>query len=127
MELQITTLIENQSDDNGTLRFEHGLSIYVEADGKKILFDTGQSGAFIENAKALGINLNTLDYCILSHGHYDHTGGVERFVSEVENLPEFIMGEEFFQPKYKINQTNDYQYNGNSFSEALFSRKSIKH
>lgn len=48
MELKITTLIENNSDDNGQLLYEHGLSLYIETDGKNILFDTGESGNFIK-------------------------------------------------------------------------------
>lgn len=120
MELEITTLIENQCDDNDELLFEHGLSLYIETDGKKILFDTGQSGDFIKNAKALGKDLNLLDYCILSHGHYDHTGGLERFVNESLHLPKFIVGEEFFDPKYKTIGTKEYKFNGNSFSESFF-------
>lgn len=119
MELEITTLIENQCDDNGRLLFEHGLSLYIEADGKKILFDTGQSGDFLKNVKVLEKDLNTLDYCILSHGHYDHTGGLERFVSEAVNLPKFIVGEEFFSPKYKTIGIKEYKFNGNSFSESF--------
>lgn len=119
MELEITTLIENQCDDNGELLFEHGLSLYIETDGKKILFDTGQSGDFIKNAKSLVKDLNALDYCILSHGHYDHTGGLERFVHETLNLPKFIVGEEFFNSKYKTIGTKEYKFNGNSFSESF--------
>lgn len=119
MELKITTLIENQCDDNGKLLFEHGLSLYIETDGKKILFDTGQSGDFLKNAKVMGKDLNTLDYCILSHGHYDHTGGLECFVSEAIKLPKFIVGEEFFNPKYKTIGIKEYKFNGNSFSESF--------
>lgn len=119
MELQITTLIENHGDDNGELLFEHGLSLYIETYGKKILFDTGQSGDFLKNAKVLGKDLNTLDYCILSHGHYDHTGGLKLFVSEIRKLPKLIIGKEFFKPKYKTIGINKYKFNGNSFREPF--------
>lgn len=119
MELQITTLIENQCDDNGELLFEHGLSLYIESDGKKILFDTGQSGNFMKNAKVLGKDLNALDYCILSHGHYDHTGGLKSYVAETVQLPKFIVGEKFFYPKYKTIGINNYKFNGNSFQESI--------
>ena len=117
MELQITTLIENQPDDNAELLCEHGLSLYIEADGKKILFDTGQSGDFMKNAGSLGKDLNTLDYCILSHGHYDHTGGLECLVRETSKLPKLVVGEEFFRDKYKAAGDGEYKFNGNSFSQ----------
>ena len=75
MPIQITTLIENSPDEKNLLQYEHGLSFYIEKDNEKMLFDTGQSGAFIKNAAQLGKDLSTLDHVLLSHGHYDHTGG----------------------------------------------------
>jgi 7,8-dihydropterin-6-yl-methyl-4-(beta-D-ribofuranosyl)aminobenzene 5'-phosphate synthase len=74
--LRITVLMEHRSLREG-LATEHGLALWIEADGMRILFDTGQSGAFTGNAKALGIDLSQADFIVLSHGHYDHTGGLE--------------------------------------------------
>ena len=80
--LKITVLIENQSSRE-ELRAEHGLSLWVEADNRRLLFDTGQSAAFVENARTLGVNLADAEAVVLSHGHYDHGGGLaaspERF------------------------------------------------
>jgi len=125
MELKITTLIENNPDDKGQLLHEHGLSLYIETDGKNILFDTGESGDFIKNSKSLNKNLDILDYCIISHGHYDHSGGVEKFISEVDKVPQFIVGEEFFKPKYKTVDVPRYKFNGNSFDEEFLIKKQI--
>lgn len=125
MDLKITTLIENNPDDNDTLLFEHGLSLYIEMDGKKILFDTGQSGKFIDNAKSLNKSLQELDYVIISHGHYDHSGGIKRMVREVEILPTFLVGEEFFKPKYKRLENQSYKFNGNSFDEKYLNAHQI--
>ena len=125
MELKITTLIENNPSDDGQLLFEHGLSLYIEADEKKILFDTGQSGDFIKNAKALNKNINDLDFCFISHGHYDHSGGFKKLVSEVSKLPPLIVGEEFFKPKYKMADTPGYKFNGNSFDEEFILENQI--
>lgn len=125
MEVRITTLIENNSDDKGQLCYEHGLSLFIEIDGKNILFDTGKSGDFIKNAKSLHKNLDILDYCILSHGHYDHSGGVETFISKVDTMPQFIVGEEFFKPKYKKINALEYKHNGNSFDEEFMLKKQI--
>ena len=58
----------------------HGLSLYIETRGHKILFDMGQDGRFLENAEKLGIGVGSVDTAILSHGHYDHGGGLEAFL-----------------------------------------------
>lgn len=78
--LIITIIVDNMSETS-ELKSEHGLSIWVEADGRKILFDTGQSDILIHNAEQLGIDLATADALVLSHGHYDHTGGVEPVIA----------------------------------------------
>ncbi len=70
----ITILVDNKASEG--LAAEHGLSLWIEADGKRVLFDTGQSAAFAANALALGVKLATADIVVLSHGHYDHTGGL---------------------------------------------------
>jgi len=71
----ITVLNDNRSD--GKYLHEHGLSFYIKTDtNKKILFDTGQSDIFQKNAKTLGIDINSVDVVVLSHGHYDHGNGL---------------------------------------------------
>lgn len=82
MTVKITTLIENNSD-NPSLHSEHGLSFYIQVDNTNIIFDTGQSGKFIENADKLNIDLKQTDYVILSHGHYDHSGGFISLIKEI--------------------------------------------
>jgi 7,8-dihydropterin-6-yl-methyl-4-(beta-D-ribofuranosyl)aminobenzene 5'-phosphate synthase len=79
MEIKITTLSEN-SAGIGFLA-EWGLSMLVEADGQKILFDTGTGIAAVHNAHLLGIDLSTVDRIVLSHGHYDHTGGLREVLT----------------------------------------------
>jgi 7,8-dihydropterin-6-yl-methyl-4-(beta-D-ribofuranosyl)aminobenzene 5'-phosphate synthase len=71
----ITTLIENNASGPG-LSAEHGLSFWIEYGDRHILFDTGQSDLLVQNAKLLNINLVQADAIVLSHGHYDHTGGL---------------------------------------------------
>ena len=73
--IRITTLVENTASGMGLLA-EHGLAFWIEYADKRILFDTGQSDILIQNAKVLGIDLSEADAIILSHGHYDHTGGL---------------------------------------------------
>ncbi|MCR5743517.1 MAG: MBL fold metallo-hydrolase [Lachnospiraceae bacterium] len=75
--MKITALVENTT--RTTLSVEHGLSLYIETKKHRILFDSGQSTLFLENAKKLGVDLSTVDICVLSHGHYDHGGGLKAF------------------------------------------------
>ncbi|MDD3413835.1 MAG: MBL fold metallo-hydrolase [Lachnospiraceae bacterium] len=123
--IKITTLIENNPDDNGELLFEHGLSLYIETNGTKILFDTGKSGDFLKNAKSLNKSLEELDFCIISHGHYDHSGGVIKLISKISKYPRFIVGEEFFKLKYKTVETPYYIFNGNSFDEDFLRKNNV--
>lgn len=78
--INTTILVDNTPDPLGRLHSEHGLSIYIEFDGLKLLFDVGASDKFLLNAKMLGIDIGDVDYLILSHGHFDHTGGLSHFI-----------------------------------------------
>lgn len=117
MSLMITTLIENMPSDTGKLIYEHGFSAYIEFNERRYLFDTGQTGAFMDNAKHMGISLEGLDGVIVSHGHYDHSGGIIRFLKETTELSPLYVGDEFFLPKYKILEDGTFKFNGNSFKE----------
>jgi len=74
--IAITTLVDNSAAD-GFLS-EHGLAFWIEYHDRRILFDTGQSEIFIQNAAKLGIDLSETNAIVISHGHYDHTGGLAR-------------------------------------------------
>ena len=87
--MKITVLMENTAC-RADLAAEHGLSLLIETGDCTILFDTGQTGAFADNAAKLGIDLNTVDFCILSHGHYDHGGGILRFLTENDHAPIYV-------------------------------------
>lgn len=73
--LRITVLADNTAGRRNLVA-EHGLALWLEADGCRILFDTGQGLALGHNARQLGINLAEADAVVLSHGHYDHVGGL---------------------------------------------------
>ena len=80
------TILVDDYADNLTLKNEHGFSAWIEAEGRRILFDTGQSDIFIQNACALGVDPQSADMVILSHGHYDHTGGIHELVKRNDSL-----------------------------------------
>jgi len=71
----ITTLIENTAG-RPDLHAEHGLAFWIDTGRHRVLFDTGQSDAVLANARKLGLRLEDADAVVLSHGHYDHTGGL---------------------------------------------------
>lgn len=124
--MKMITLIENKLGVEEDLHIEHGLSIYIEIDNKKILFDTGQSGDFIENAKKLKVNLKELDYVAISHGHFDHSGGLERLIKEVNPNFQMYLGNGFFNKKYSLREDGDYSYLGNPFDEDFLVKNAVK-
>ena len=75
---------------NAQLETEHGLSILLETDRHRILLDTGASDVFIRNAKRLNIDLTTVDYVFISHGHSDHAGGL-RYLMEINQQAKIIV------------------------------------
>lgn len=121
--LKITTLVENTAGEHHALVSEHGISFLVEKDDRRILFDTGQSDAYLYNAMQLNIDMSKVDTVILSHGHYDHSGGF-RYLSEVSEYYHVWMNETFFDEKYGIRETA-YDYLGNNFDETFLIDNSI--
>lgn len=87
--MRITVLVENTARGRDLLG-EHGLSYLVEAGGRRVLFDTGQGGVLRHNADALGVDLQHLDAVVLSHGHYDHTGGLAVLPEATPPPPVFL-------------------------------------
>ncbi len=92
--IKISLLSENYSRKR-YIKGEHGLSIWIEKDGKNILFDTGQSELFSHNARKMGIDISKADMLVLSHGHYDHTGGVPEFCRINEHASIYIHRDAF--------------------------------
>ncbi|GKX27885.1 MBL fold hydrolase [Vallitalea longa] len=125
MKFTITTLIENSKGEHLGLINEHGISFLIEMDNKKILFDTGQSGDFIKNAATLGKDLNDIDTVILSHGHYDHTGGFRKLVENVTSDFRLYVHNNAFIKKYSYDNTH-YKFLGNSFTKDFISENNIE-
>ncbi|EKE04646.1 MAG: hypothetical protein ACD_20C00034G0004 [uncultured bacterium] len=78
--MKLTVLVDNNTLTGKFYLGEPALSFYIETDGMKILFDTGYSDVFMQNAFKMNIDLRHLDYLVLSHGHYDHTWGLSSLI-----------------------------------------------
>ena len=88
--MEIITLMEDTRGEKDCL-YEHGLSVYVHAKERRYLFDFGASDKILENARALGIDLGEVDTAVLSHGHYDHSGGLKAFRSVNQKADIYMM------------------------------------
>lgn len=98
--MKIVSLSDNNSYyDN--FKTEHGLSFYMEIPQLKILFDTGASNLFAENAKELGIDLVSVDIAMISHGHNDHGGGLKTLL-EINKRIKIYVREEAFEDLYSV-------------------------
>jgi 7,8-dihydropterin-6-yl-methyl-4-(beta-D-ribofuranosyl)aminobenzene 5'-phosphate synthase len=90
--MKVTVLIENTVDEKSApVKPEHGICLYIEHAGKKILFDTGASTLFSKNAEAMNIDLSCVDCLVLSHAHFDHAGGLERFLEINRTAPVVLL------------------------------------
>lgn len=96
--MKIYCLIEN-TKSNDDFACEHGLSLFIDTGTHKILFDMGASDKYIENAKRLGIDLSQVDFAIISHGHFDHGGGLKAFL-EINKTAPIYMSKYSFEPHY---------------------------
>lgn len=96
--MKIISLLENTTNRQD-LSVEHGLSLYIEANGQKILFDMGQTDMFAKNASKLGVDLSKVDFAVVSHGHNDHGGGLNEFLCINKSAPVYIQSSAF-NPRY---------------------------
>lgn len=108
MECKITCLVDNRTSGIG-LTAEHGLSFLIQYQGKKYLFDTGQTDLIFHNAQQLGLDLKDLDGLIISHGHFDHTGGVEELLKRLERpLPIYLhpqaLNRKYLQGQHRLRE-----------------------
>jgi 7,8-dihydropterin-6-yl-methyl-4-(beta-D-ribofuranosyl)aminobenzene 5'-phosphate synthase len=123
MSLTVTTLIENSPGEHKGLATEHGLCFHVAAGETRLLFDTGQSGAILDNAARLRIDLSRLDHVILSHGHYDHSGGLRRLARECPGFS-LTVGRGFFDEKFG-DRGHAREFLGNNFGPAFLEEAGI--
>jgi 7,8-dihydropterin-6-yl-methyl-4-(beta-D-ribofuranosyl)aminobenzene 5'-phosphate synthase len=108
--VRITTLVENTAYGEGVLA-EHGLAYWIEYGEYRILFDTGQSHILSRNARRLGIDLSLTDAIVISHGHYDHTGGLMRALGQARSVDLFLHPGAV-EPKFKCQPGKPARYVG---------------
>ena len=108
--MKIITLLENTACDAG-LCAAHGLSLYIETPKHKILFDMGPDGRFLENAEKLGVDLSAVDVAVLSHGHFDHGGGLRAFC-EVNSRADILIHTDAFGNFYAVRPGKEPEYIG---------------
>ena len=99
--LEFTVLIENTAEEG--LCFEHGLSFWIQFNDKKILLDAGSSDQFLSNAELMHIPVNEADYCVLSHGHYDHSTGFVSYL-KANSMKKLHAGRQIEQKYYSASK-----------------------
>lgn len=121
---KLTVLIENTKPEGSQLTAEHGLSIFVETERTKFIFDCGHRGAAFANAKILGVDLRGVKLVVISHSHYDHAGGFPKLL-DFAPIETIITGENFWQEKFS--RTEDgFKYRGCGFDEKFLATRGIE-
>ncbi|UCH34960.1 MAG: MBL fold metallo-hydrolase [Armatimonadota bacterium] len=111
MSAKITILVDDRVSQGEGLLAEHGLSVLVEAGDDRVLFDTGQTGICLRNAARLSVRLDGLRAVVLSHGHYDHCGGLVPVLKRLGRL-DVIAHPDAFARKYARRSMNGDRYIG---------------
>lgn len=106
----LKTLVENTAISQ-EFNSEHGLSLYMETKKHKILFDFGKSDLFIENAKKMNVDLTEVDLAVVSHGHYDHSGGLKSFL-QVNDKARIYLNRKAFNKYYANRAGGKKEYIG---------------
>ncbi|MFC1992341.1 MBL fold metallo-hydrolase [Chloroflexota bacterium] len=115
MEIRITTLSENTAGLGAPVLGEWGFSVLIETDGMNVLLDTGQGMAVANNADVLGVDLSKVDKIVLSHGHFDHTGGLRNVLRKMKKEVEIIAHPDIWASKYVRRHGQPERYIGIPF------------
>lgn len=124
--VRITALMDDRGHGDGSLAPEHGLSLFVEYGGRRILFDCGATGSFLRNAEVLGADLRELDAVVLSHSHYDHAGGYPALTGQGLGSRLLFTGPRFFEPKFS-RDGDGFLDRSAGFGPELLEEKGIRH
>ena len=122
---EITVLMDNSPGMSGT-EAEHGLSLFIESSGGSLIFDTGKTGAFLRNALVLGADLKKAGSAVISHGHYDHAGGVKTLIESGGFTGSLWTGPGFFRKKWKDDR-KPARYLGIDFDGDYLQSRGVHH
>ncbi len=120
--MKITFLTDNYVDKAG-LKAEHGFSCFIKFGEISILFDTGATNTASENAKAIFGKLPKADFAVLSHGHYDHTGGLKYSLDDISEITNKVYCHEYIFDEHLKESQNGYEYIGIDIDKNKFNKK----
>lgn len=117
--MKITVLMNDNKKSESNLINEHGLSLLIEKEGKYLIYDTGLSKNTYVNIEKLNLSSTKIDYIILSHGHYDHVGGLDFVKGMLKENGKIIVGNKFFEnnKKYHLYKDREKRFIGNELKK----------
>ena len=117
--MEINILLENTTKDKN-YETEHGLSAIISVHGKTILLDTGQSDNFLKNAEKMGIDISSVDFAVISHFHYDHSGGLKYFLEANESAKVYIGAQAFDEYYVDLGEMKYFGLSEDDFDMSRF-------
>lgn len=108
--MKIKVLSENTAA-SADFACEHGLSVYLETENSRLLFDTGAGDLYLANARKLGVELESIEYLLISHGHYDHGGGLKSFM-QLNKKAQIFIHSQAFRKHYAVRGKDELEYIG---------------
>jgi 7,8-dihydropterin-6-yl-methyl-4-(beta-D-ribofuranosyl)aminobenzene 5'-phosphate synthase len=124
-DIKLSILCDNTAAMREGIRAEHGFSVLIEAGESTVLFDTGQSDVFWHNAEILGRDLMQVDTVILSHGHYDHTGGLQRLARAGKSFT--VLGhQDVFSDRFKKLKDGSLKFIGCPFDQRYLKSRGLR-
>lgn len=103
--MKLSVLTDDKVSSRGKLA-EHGLSLFLETEQTKLLFDTGQTDVYCRNAEKMGVKLKETDFIVLSHGHYDHCDGLP-FFPKMEKMPRIYIRKSALNKRYIVSASGE--------------------
>jgi len=125
--MRVTCVVDDAVKRSSPYWGEHGLAFLIEIEGDRVLFDTGQSGTVLmRNLRLLEVEPSSLDGIVISHGHYDHTGGLEALLEDLPPGTPLYASPDIFRDRYSIHEGEMEDIGTSLGREALAGRMSLR-